>query len=139
MKKFAFIIFAILLLCGCNNKKEEKEVLIEEFTCEVSIKNDNSSIVYTDVLTFEDEHLVSLSSNRELSFKDDDDLYYDYLEEIKEQYRNILGVTVSRDNKILKIDYDVKMMNDEDVKYYIEDIEKEKLIKKYEDKGYICK
>lgn len=141
MKKIIVIMVLFLLTSGCKNnkKEEEKKVVTEEITCEASIINDNSSIVYTDVLTFEDEQLANLSSNREFSFKNDDDLYYDYLEEIKEQYSNISGVTVSRDGSSLKIDYDIKNMNDEDINIYIEKIEKEELIKQYEDRGYTCK
>ena len=85
--------------------------------------------------------IVSISSNREFSFKNSEkeDFYEEYLENIKDNYRNIEGVEATLEGKTLKIDFDVKKMNSEDIIYYIEKQDEEDLVKQYEDWGYTCK
>ena len=141
MKKILIVMALVLVITGCGNQKKDNKSVVDEIKCEKTIKNEDSTTTYVDTLTFEDKKIVSISSNREFSFKksEKEDFYEEYLENIKDNYRNIEGVEATLEGKTLKIDFDVKKMNSEDIIYYIEKQDEEDLVKQYEDWGYTCK
>lgn len=113
MKKKLTAFSAILFLVGCNSKK------IDKITCTKTISDEISSITYEEEITYEDDVLISVQNNMNLSFndkgKDHLELYKTYAESSKNEYNKKPGVEAKLENDdnsiILNVHYDVTNMS----------------------------
>lgn len=139
MKKILLMTITLLLLVGCGSK--DKKV-----TCKKEFSDEFSKIVYEDVITYQDNEVLKVNSEMNLTFNeknDDFSMFEGYANATKEEYNKKNGITstLKTEDKsiVLSVEYDLKNMLAEEIANYNLDFDIEKIKENYTASGYTCK
>lgn len=154
MKKYLSLFFILLLLSGCQQKKEEtvseKISSHGELICVYKENRVNENTMYTSyyLFSFNDQGILNGATDQEIiEFTSDttDELkkiYKDVLEESIKVYDDVKGVSVTKKFEDDKYSFVVKMDNkemDEEIKSdYSVDMDRINTYKTFTTRGYTC-
>lgn len=154
MKKFLILIIVLLIITGCTtNKSDEKETEIitatGELLCGYKESRINENTMYTSQYTYNFNSngiLISVENKEIIEFqKDDKDIkkkYTEALDEAKEEYKDIKGITTSidkDDNKyVLTINIDKNELDKDNYEKYLVNYDRVNTYKIFTSMGYTC-
>lgn len=152
MKRFLFLITILLIITGCNKKEEKKIEIIPatgELLCVYKESRINENTMYTSEYTYSYDKngiLIDVRNREKIEFqKEDKELKKTYskaLDEAKDDYKNIKGITTSvekEDNKyVLTINIDKEQLSKDKYEDYLVNYDRVNTYKIFTNMGYTC-
>ena len=143
MKKTILFLTLLLILTGCGKKEPE----IIELNCTKTVSDKQSSVVYENKYTYEEEKLTKAETDTTLTFTTEGivnlETFKTYAESSKDEYNKKEGVKAkltTNDNSInIVVTYNPDKMIDDEIENNKFNLNTNDLRKALEKEGYTCK